>query len=35
MADAKNLKQARTVYDTMCEMLDDRNWHYKKDEENL
>ena len=35
MADAKNQKQAQTVYDTLCEMLDDRSWHYKKDEENL
>ena len=35
MADAKNLKQARAVYSTLCEMLDDRSWHYKKDEENL
>ena len=35
MADAKQMKQAQTVYDTLCEMLDDRSWHYKKDEENL
>ena len=35
MADAKNLKQARAVYSTLCEMLDDRSWHYNKDEEKL
>lgn len=35
MADAKNLKQARAVYDTMCEMLDDRNWNYDRDEDAL
>lgn len=31
----KNLKQAQAVYKTFCDMLDGRNWHYKKDDEKL
>lgn len=35
MADAQRLKNAKAVYSTLCGMLDDRNWKYRKDEENL
>ena len=30
MADQKSIKSAETVYNTLCEMLDDRNWKYDK-----
>ena len=30
-----NMKQAQEVFATMVKMLDARDWHYKKDEENL
>lgn len=35
MSEEKKLKQAQTVYATLCEMLDEHDWHYKKDEERL
>ena len=35
MKEEKTQKLAKTVYKTLCEMLDDRKWHYRKDEENL
>ena len=35
MAEERDLKQARVVYKSLCEMLDDRQWHYEKDEEGL
>lgn len=35
MADDKQLKQARAAYRSLCEMLDEKDWHYKKDEEHL
>lgn len=35
MSEDKELKQARTVFKTLCEMLDDHEWHYKKNEEEL
>lgn len=35
MADEKVLRQARNVFRTVCQTLDDRNWTYEKDEENL
>lgn len=35
MADDKQLKQARAAFRTLCEMLDEKDWHYKKDEEHL
>lgn len=35
MADQKELKQAQTVYKALCEMLDDRDWHYEKFDEDL
>lgn len=31
----KDLKQARVVYDTLCELLDKHEFKYKKDEEDL
>lgn len=30
----KDLKQAQAVYKALCEMLDEHEWHYEKDEEN-
>ncbi len=35
MADEKDLKQARAAFQALCEMLDEKNWHYEKDAENL
>ncbi len=35
MADEKKLKQARAAFDTLCQMLDDNEWNYDKDEEEL
>jgi len=35
MSDAKNLKQAQQVYNTICSALDERNWHYTKHEKDL
>lgn len=35
MTDATQLKLAKNEYALLCEMLDNRNWHYDKDEENL
>lgn len=35
MADAKQIRQAQEVYVTLCEMLDERNWHYEKDLDEL
>lgn len=35
MSEEKDLKQAQTVYKALCEMLDEHNWRYKKDEEKL
>ncbi len=35
MANEKELKQAQTVFDTMCEMLDDDGWKYEKDPADL
>ena len=35
MAEEKDIKQARTVYAALCAMLDERDLHYEKDEENL
>ncbi len=35
MADEKNLKHARTVFDTFCLVLDKNEWRYKKDTEKL
>lgn len=30
-----NMKQAKEVFSTLVEMLDEKEWQYKKDEENL
>ena len=35
MAEEKEMKQAAAVYKSLCEMLDEHEWHYKKDEEHL
>lgn len=35
MADQKQLKNAETVYKTLCETMDDRGWKYEKDPEKL
>ena len=33
MATEKELKLAKETYDTLCNMLDARNWKYEKDDE--
>lgn len=35
MADEKQLKRAREAFQALCEMLDEKDWHYDKDAENL
>ena len=35
MSEEKELKQAKAVYKALCDMLDDREWHYNKNEEEL
>lgn len=35
MAEEKELKQAQAAFDTLCGMLDEKDWKYEKDEENL
>lgn len=35
MADENKLKQAKTAFTTLCKMLDEKEWNYKADEENL
>ncbi len=35
MADEKNMKLAQATFKSLCEMLDEKKWHYSKDEENL
>ena len=35
MADEKQLKQAQAAFQALCEMLDEKDWHYEKDAENL
>lgn len=35
MAEEKELKQAQAVFKTLCEVLDEHNWYYSKDEENF
>ena len=35
MAVKKQLKQAQAVLDTLCEMLEEENWQYEKDDEDL
>lgn len=35
MADEKERKRAEATYKSLCEMLDENEWRYDKDEENL
>lgn len=35
MSDEKTLKQARAAFKTLCDMLDDNDWNYEKDEDEL
>lgn len=35
MSDAKQLKNAKSVFSTLCKALDSRNWKYNKDENEL
>jgi len=35
MSEEKELKQAQNVFKSLCEMLDERDWHYEKYEEDL
>ena len=35
MADEKKLRQAKVTFDTLCDMLDEREWKYDKDEDNF
>lgn len=35
MADEKVMRHARSVYATICETFDDRNWSYDRDDEEL
>ena len=35
MSAEKELKQAQAVYKALCNMLDDHNWNYEKDEKEL
>lgn len=35
MADLMDLENAKAVFQTLCQMLDKDDWHYKKDEEKL
>lgn len=35
MAEENQLKQAKETYNTLLKMLDERKWHYEKDDEGL
>lgn len=35
MAEEREMKQAKVAFSTLCEMLDDRKWHYRRDDEKL
>lgn len=35
MAEVKDMKQAKTVFSSLCAMLDERRWRYEKDEAEL
>ena len=35
MADQKNLKRAKTVFNTICIALDNKDWKYEKNEDDL
>ncbi len=35
MADEMMMRQARNAFATLCDMLDSREWHYDRDDQNL
>lgn len=35
MQDEKNIRQAQAAYATLLEMLDEREWHYDRDDDNF
>lgn len=35
MSEEKDLKQAQSVYKSICEMLNERDWHYEGNDEDL
>lgn len=35
MAEEKEIRQAKVAYDTLCEMLKEREWNYESDEDNF
>lgn len=35
MIEEKDLKQAKQTFKTLCRMMDEKDWHYEKDEEKL
>lgn len=35
MAELKNFEQAKSAFATLCQALDNNEWHYKKDEDKL
>lgn len=35
MAELKNMEQAKVAFATLCQTLDNHEWHYKKNEEKL
>lgn len=35
MAELKNYEQAKVTFTTLCQALDNHQWHYKKDEDEL
>ena len=35
MADVRDLKKTKEVYDKLCKMLDNRDWKYKRDDDEL
>lgn len=35
MAEDKNLALAKATYETLCQTLNDHEWHYEKDDENF
>lgn len=35
MAEEKEIRQAKAAYDTLCDMLKERDWHYESDADNF
>ena len=35
MSEEKDLKQAKTVFNSLCQMLEENDWHYEKHEDDL